>query len=256
MNTVETIKHLFIEFGAGWVLWLLFGLSLLSVVVSIERWLYYRGKSEGVRELAAKLDASLSKGAFDAALELLGPARSVSAAVAKAGLRLAPRGVHAADKGMQSAIALERKSLEVRLTYLGTLGNNAPFIGLFGTVIGVILAFEELGQATGTAGTGSASQVASAAVMAAIAEALVATAVGIAVALPAVAMYNYFQRRATVLLDDAEALASLVLAYLSTPSRPRDARTRSTDLTSRTPQHGNPEPTRPSQVSMLDPEAV
>jgi biopolymer transport protein ExbB len=255
MNTVETIKHLFIEFGAGWVLWLLFGLSLLSVVVSIERWLYYRAKSEGVRELAARLDASLSKGAFDAALELLGPARSVSAAVAKAGLRLAPRGVHAADKGMQSALALERTALEVRLTYLGTLGNNAPFIGLFGTVIGVILAFEELGQATGT-GTGSASQVASAAVMAAIAEALVATAVGIAVALPAVAMYNYFQRRATVLLDDAEALASLVLAYLSTPSRPRDARTRSTDLTSRTPQHGSPEPARPSQVSMLDPEAV
>src|SRR5690606_30719130 len=110
-----------------------------------------------------------------------------------AGLRLAPRGPAAAEKGMQSAIAAERKALEARLAYLGTLGNNAPFVGLFGTVIGVILAFEELGQA-GAAGTG-ASQVASAAVMSAIAEALVATAVGIGVALPAVAAYNYFQRR-------------------------------------------------------------
>ncbi|HTV21727.1 MAG TPA: MotA/TolQ/ExbB proton channel family protein [Polyangiaceae bacterium] len=257
MNTIETIKHLFVEFGAGWVLWLLIGLSLISVAISAERWWFYRTKSAGVRELASKLDAALSKGAFDTALDLLGSGRSVSAAVARAGLRLAPRGVQAADKGMQSAIALERKALEVRLAYLGTLGNNAPFIGLFGTVIGVILAFEELGQATGTAGTGAASQVASAAVMAAIAEALVATAVGIAVALPAVAFYNYFQRRAQVLLDDAEALASLVLAYLSTPQRPRDARTRSTDLSARTPPHGSADPSRPSQASArLDPEAV
>ena len=115
---------------------------------------------------------------------------------------------------MQSATSAERKALEARLAYLGTLGNNAPFIGLFGTVIGIILAFERLGQATGTAGTGAASQVASAAVMSAIAEALVATAVGIGVALPAVAAYNYFQRRIATMLDDAETLSTLVLAYL------------------------------------------
>jgi len=230
MSTVEVIKHLFVEFGAGWVLWLLFGLSALSVLVCLERWLFFRAKSEGVRELAARLDGHLSRGAFDSALEVLEPSSSVSAAVARAGLKLAGRGSHAADRGMQSALALERKGLEGRLAYLGTLGNNAPFIGLFGTVIGVILAFEELGQATSTAGTGAASQVASAAVMAAIAEALVATAVGIAVALPAVAAYNYFQRRSTLLLDEAEALANLVLAYLSPPhGRPRDARTRAGD---------------------------
>ena len=116
---------------------------------------------------------------------------------------------------MQSATSAERKALEARLAYLGTLGNNAPFVGLFGTVIGVILAFEQLGQATGTAGTGAASQVASAAVMSAIAEALVATAVGIGVALPAVAAYNYFQRRIATMLDDAETLSTLVLAYLA-----------------------------------------
>jgi biopolymer transport protein ExbB len=253
MNTIDTIKHLFVEFGAGWVLWLLFGLSALSVVVSVERWLFFRAKSEGVRQLFAKLDGFLSKGAFDAALDALGSARSVSAAVARAGLRLAPRGVQAADKGMQSALALERKGLENRLSYLGTLGNNAPFIGLFGTVIGVILAFEELGQATSSEGTGAASQVASAAVMSAIAEALVATAVGIAVALPAVALYNYFQRRLAVLLDDAEALANLLLAYLAAPAaRPRDARTRSTDDYQEAVAARNSQ----QRLSSLDPEAV
>jgi biopolymer transport protein ExbB len=214
MNTVETIKDLFIQFGASWVLWLLFALSAGSFGIVLERWLFFRTKDDDVRALAAELDAHLSSGSTAAALEALRPLRSVGAAVARAGLRLAPRGAAAAEKGMQSATSAERKALEARLAYLGTLGNNAPFIGLFGTVIGIILAFEQLGHATGTAGTGAASQLASAAVMSAIAEALVATAVGIGVALPAVAAYNYFQRRIATLLDDAETLSALVLAYL------------------------------------------
>jgi biopolymer transport protein ExbB len=214
MNAVEVIKDLFIRFGASWVLWLLFALSAGSFAVFLERWLFFRSKDDDVRALAAELDAHLSNGAVAQALEALRPLRSVGTAVARAGLRLASRGHAAADKGMQSATSAERKALEARLAYLGTLGNNAPFIGLFGTVIGVILAFEQLGQATGTAGMGAASQVASAAVMSAIAEALVATAVGIGVALPAVAGYNYLQRRIATMLDDAETLSALVLAYL------------------------------------------
>jgi biopolymer transport protein ExbB len=123
----------------------------------------------------------------------------------------------AAEKGMQSALAIERSTLENRLAFLGTLGNNAPFIGLFGTVIGVLLAFEALSKTQGApSGT---SQVASNAVMGSIAEALVATAVGIGVALPAVAAYNYFQRRIASILADAEALTNLVLAYVSARER-------------------------------------
>lgn len=214
MSTVETIKTFFVHSGASWVLWLLFALSAGSVAIVLERWFHFRSKDDDVRALAAELDAHLAAGSPEAALEALRPLRSVGASVAGAGLRLASRGIVSAEKGMLSAMTAERKHLEKRLAYLGTLGNNAPFIGLFGTVIGVILAFEELGQATGTAGTGAASQVASAAVMSAIAEALVATAVGIGVALPAVAAYNYFQRRVASLLDDAETLSNLVLAYL------------------------------------------
>jgi biopolymer transport protein ExbB len=215
MQTVEAIKNLFVHAGAGWVLWSLFALSAGSVAIAVERWFFFRTKSGDARALAADLDLHLSAGAAGTALVALRSTRTVGAAVARAGLRLASRGPVAAERGMQSAVAAERKALEARLAYLGTLGNNAPFVGLFGTVIGVILAFEKLGQASGTAGTGGASQVASAAVMSAIAEALVATAVGIAVALPAVAAYNYFQRRIATLLDDAEVLSNLVLAYLS-----------------------------------------
>ena len=118
---------------------------------------------------------------------------------------------------MQSAVALERRALERWLAYLGTLGNNAPFIGLFGTVLGIMGSFEELGRGARAAG---ATQAASQVVMTSIAEALVATAVGILVALPAVVAFNYFQRRLASLLSGTEVLSNLVLAYLAQAPRP------------------------------------
>jgi biopolymer transport protein ExbB len=208
MDTVETLKELLAAGGAGWVLWLLFALSIGSVAVVVERWLFFRRKEVDVRALAAELDAHLSDGDVDGALEAIRAMESVGATVVRAGLELADRGPAAVERAMQSAMAVERKELQDRLAYLGTLGNNAPFIGLFGTVIGVILAFEELGQQAGAGGMASAG------VMGAVAEALVATAVGIGVALPAVAAHNYFQRRIAVLLEDAETLSNLTLAYL------------------------------------------
>nr|BDT34824.1 MotA/TolQ/ExbB proton channel family protein [Myxococcus sp. MH1] len=217
MHIVEIVKDVFIHWGANWVLWLLFALSLVSLGIILERWWLFRTKQDRVRELSGALEATLSTGDFPAAISTLEKRTSVGAAVARAGLRLAPQGMTAAEKGMQSALAIERSTLENRLAFLGTLGNNAPFIGLFGTVIGVLLAFEALSKTQGApSGT---SQVASNAVMGSIAEALVATAVGIGVALPAVAAYNYFQRRIASILADAEALTNLVLAYVSARER-------------------------------------
>jgi len=213
MDIVETLTHLFVDSGAQWVLWLLFGLSGLSVAIAAERFVFFRSKSEELRDLVGTVDAHLRAGHREDAMLALAAKRSVGAMVASAGLRLADRGAQAAEKAMESAMVIERKGLEARLAFLGTLGNNAPFIGLFGTVIGVILAFHALGQANAAAGT-QVSQVASAEVMRAIAEALVATAVGIGVALPAVAFYNYFQRRIAAAMADAQALSSLVVAYL------------------------------------------
>ncbi|MCP3144856.1 MotA/TolQ/ExbB proton channel family protein [Pyxidicoccus xibeiensis] len=217
MPIVDVIKNLFVQWGANWVLWLLFALSLVSIGIIVERWVVFRGKQDTLRELSAVLDRTLASGDFPQALAALEKQTSVGAMVARAGIRLAPRGMTAAEKGMQSALAIERSTLEHRLAFLGTLGNNAPFLGLFGTVIGVLLAFEELSQGAGMGGR--TSQVASNAVMGSIAEALVATAIGIGVALPAVAAYNYFQRRIAQILSDTEALTNLVLAYLSVRER-------------------------------------
>ena len=116
---------------------------------------------------------------------------------------------------MVGAKALQRQKLERRLAYLGTLGNNAPFVGLFGTVIGVVQAFEALGrQDAALQATEAVSGMAPQEVMAAIAEALVATAVGLFVAIPAVAAYNIFQRRLRSILSNTDALGSVLLAHL------------------------------------------
>lgn len=215
MGGVEAVKEILVQFGTLWVLWLLAGLSAGSVLIVVERLLLYRELRGDLEGLARQLDAHLAAGDRDAALASLRGEKAVAASIAAAGLRLAHLGPKAAQKAMQSAQALERTRLERWLAYLGTVGNNAPFVGLFGTVIGIIEAFEHLGH--GDTATG---QAASQAVMSAIAEALVATAIGILVALPAVAFYNYLQRRVAALLSGTEALSNLVLAYLETREGP------------------------------------
>ena len=89
------------------------------------------------------------------------------------------------EQSMDGYVAGQRQKLDQGLVVLGTLGNNAPFIGLFGTVIGIIKAFHDLA---------SAPQGGPSVVMSGISEALVATAVGLMVAIPAVIAYNTFQR--------------------------------------------------------------
>jgi biopolymer transport protein ExbB len=215
MSSIESVKQVLLISGAGWVLWLLGLLSMSSIALAVERWLYLRRRGGDLEALARKLDVHLRDDDFEKARALLAASPSVAARVADAGLRLSDRGTEAAERAMQSATALERSRLERWLAYLATVGNNAPFVGLFGTVVGVIHAFEELGHASPAHGAAAAGQVASQAVMASIAEALVATAVGILVALPAVAAYNYLQRRVVSLLSGTEVLTNLVLAYVA-----------------------------------------
>lgn len=236
MNTTEAVKNVLLRFGAGWVLWLLGALLIVSLALILERTMYYRACRCNVKGMAFELDALLAEGDFEAAIGMLSKTRAVAASIAAAGLRLARRGPAAAEKAMQSAAALERSRLDKRLSYLGTIGNNAPFLGLFGTVIGVIHAFAELGNASTGKAAAAAGQVASQAVMHAVAEALVATAVGIFVAIPAVAAFNYLTRRVSAILAEAEVLSYLVLAYLSertvrSPAKPCPSKHRTAEET-------------------------
>ena len=219
MNLVEWLQNLMTNFGAGWVMWLMILLSVVSVAIMLERGWFYWSLRDDIGSLAQKLRDSLRQGELETARKTLERSPSAEAAVVVAGLLEADRGAKAADEAMQGAMALQRMKLERRLAFLGTLGNNAPFIGLFGTVIGVVQAFEQLGKQS----TNVATQAAVAApqeVMAAIAEALVATAVGLLIAIPAVAMYNYYQRLSKSILANTNALSHVLLSYLVAPPAP------------------------------------
>jgi biopolymer transport protein ExbB len=187
-------------------------LSVISLAIMLERaWLFWsiRDDIDGLmRDLAARLRA----GDLEGARKRLEESRSAEAAVVIAGLVEAERGAAAAEEAMAGATSLQRLKLERRLAFLGTLGNNAPFIGLLGTVIGIVGAFQNLSKSNASVGTGSAF--APEAVMASIAEALVATAVGLIVAIPAVAAYNAFQRVVKSKLANTDALGHVLLADL------------------------------------------
>jgi biopolymer transport protein ExbB/TolQ len=221
MNLVEWLQHLMTNFGATWVMQLMIALSVASVTIMLERGWFYYSIRDDIPALAQSLRDKLRTDDMAGALTLLEKSPSAEAAVVVAGLREADRGAKSADKAMRGAAALQKMKLERRLAFLGTLGNNAPFIGLFGTVIGVVQAFEQLGkQGMASQGAQAASAAAPTAVMSAIAEALVATAVGLAVAIPAVAAYNFYQRHTRAVLGNTEALTNVLLAHLSGEPKP------------------------------------
>jgi len=202
MDIVERISGL-AGYGARWVMWLLVLLSIVAVAIIIERAVLFFSSRDDVVKLRAEIRRLLGAGEFRQALRCLEGSPSFEARIAAAGLECAsPDG---ADERMQSEQELARLDMERRLAVLGTLGNNAPFVGLLGTVIGIVRAFRELEQA--------GAQV-SAGLMAEIGEALIATAIGLLVALPAVAAFNGFQRLVRSRLGQAEALRHEVLSYL------------------------------------------
>ena len=202
------IQNKFLSFallGAEWVLWLLVILSVISVAIMIERWRYFSTHAVDVDEVRDDLRRFLAAGDVDGAMKKYGDTGALETRVGLAGVKEAPRGHAAAEQAMISMKARHRGGYERNLAFLGTLGNNAPFIGLFGTVLGIIRAFKDL--ATGT-------EEGAAAVMAGISEALVATAVGIMVAIPAVMTFNYFQRKVRRVVAHSDSVAHALLAEM------------------------------------------
>jgi len=214
-NIVGQGKTFMLAMGTSPVLFLLLGLSVVAAAVALERLWFFMRSSDDLEKLARDLESALDDGDLVAARTKLSRSPSAEAKVVLVGLAKAERGPKSAAEAMAAATAVQRKKLERGLAFLGTLGNNAPFVGLFGTVVGVIMAFDKLGD-----GTGSASSIAPAGVMSSIAEALVATAIGLAVAIPSVAVYNYFQRRIKAVVANTQTLTHVLMSFLES-ERPR-----------------------------------
>ena len=198
--------NVFTYVGAEWVLWLLVALSIVSIAVVVERLIFFRRNSAPE---AAELLPILAAGRFDEARAQLADKEGLEAMVVRAAIDAAPNGPESVEEVIAGTIVRYRPPYERFLSFLGTLGNNAPFIGLFGTVIGIIKAFADL--AIGAAeGKGAGSSV----VMAGISEALVATAVGIFVAIPAVVAFNGYNRWLKTIVARTNALGHAVIAHL------------------------------------------
>ncbi|HEY3493579.1 MAG TPA: MotA/TolQ/ExbB proton channel family protein [Polyangiaceae bacterium] len=199
---IERIQHL-TAYGSQWILWVLVALSVIALAIVIERTIVLVSSRDNVLKLRRELRALLGREDVEGARRRLDASPSFEASIARAGLEAG--GAASAEERMRSEQQVARLTLERHLGFLGTLGSNAPFVGLLGTVIGVVRAFQELAQSSGQVSAG---------LLAEIGEALIATAVGILVALPAVAFFNLFQRLIKARLGQSEALRHEVLAYL------------------------------------------
>ena len=188
--------------GSSWVMYVLLALSVLSIGAVIERWWFFRKNSDDTDSLGDRLENGDSVGSH----RLLDENRSIEAQVIKRGIRWIDGGPDALADSIDSEMMKKRKELERSMNFLGTLGNNAPFIGLFGTVIGVIEAFHQLGAGQDKTAMGN--------VMNGIAEALVATGVGLFVAIPAVVAFNVFQKKIVHVEDNVAAISKQLSALL------------------------------------------
>jgi biopolymer transport protein ExbB len=191
--------------SAEWVLWLLAALSVISIAVILERLVFFSTHRLNDPTHVAQL---LAKGDWDAAQKALGQQAGIEAAVVREALGAIERGPSSVEEVIAATLSRERLRYERFLSFLGTLGNNAPFVGLFGTVLGVIRAFHDLGA---IAVRGNAVQQT---VMTGVSEALVATAVGLAVAIPAVVGFNAFNRRLKTMTANANALGHALVSHL------------------------------------------
>ena len=188
--------------GTEWIIWLLLLLSIFSLAVILEKFWVLRQKRGNPEALRQKIFGILKKKDYKAAEEILRDDRSSPAQVTfKALQNIKDSGIDFED-GLFIALSEEKVILESRIAILGTLGSNAPFVGLFGTVLGIIHAFHSLAMNAKGGPT---------IVMAGISEALVATALGLFVAIPAVAAYNYFVRYIKKLMVTSENFARLVI---------------------------------------------
>jgi biopolymer transport protein ExbB/TolQ len=206
MNIVHSLLKVAL-LGSEWVMYLLLVLSVVSFGAMFERWLYFRKHGQASATLRDKVANALHADDIDEAQRVLAADKSVTARVVLAALRYRSGGGEAVADAADSELARARPELERGLNLLGTLGNNSPFIGLFGTVIGVIIAFQQLG-APGNKAAAMGN------VMGGIAEALVATGVGIFVAIPAVVAYNIVQKKIGEIEGDVQSLTKLVTAWV------------------------------------------
>jgi biopolymer transport protein ExbB/TolQ len=180
-----------VEWLARLILVILVGLSIWSITIIIDRKRFFKSLSlpnEDLKKNIRNKQFSFQGNHFYS--EML---REISALKSSDQM----------DKAFDAISVEKKKELEKGLPILGTLGSTTPFVGLLGTILGIIVSFGELSQGAGSTNT----------VMFSLAEALILTAVGLIVAIPAVVAYNFYGRKVKAVLNEAASLKDLYIAY-------------------------------------------
>ena len=195
----------FASLGSAWVMWLLIALAFVLTVLIIERLRLFKVTGVDAPSIGRALVEHLDHGELDLAKQLVARGRGMEERVVADGLHAWRRGSRAAEQIMRSSLEREKQRFERSLGYMGTLGSNAPFVGLLGTVIGIVVSFQDLAANPkgGMAVVGPG-----------IAEALVSTAVGLLVAIPAVVAFNHFKGSLARRISNVEFLTGIVLSQL------------------------------------------
>ena len=209
----EMIKNL------GWValtvIVILLIMSMYSIAIMVERFLTYSAAKKQSREFAPRVAQALKNDRIEEAINISDKhKKSHLAMVVNAGLQefraheassdISGDEVEASKRALQRAIAIKSAEFKRGLSGLATIGSTAPFVGLFGTVFGIINAFTGMKSAE-SAGIG--------AVAGGIAEALLTTALGLAVAVPAVWLFNYFPGKVDGFIVEMDNSASELIDY-------------------------------------------
>jgi biopolymer transport protein ExbB/TolQ len=190
----------------GFTMYILLFCSLLSVTVLLERIFYYRKMSKTNRaEFMARMKKVLKSGDMERAIEICKDTDAPFSQVVCSGLELLGHPEKQISNAMEREITVETTKLERYTSIVGTIGNTAVYIGLFGTVLGIIRAFHDIAAA----GTGGMSIV-----IGGVAEALVCTAAGLFVAIPAVIAFNYFAKKVEYFINDMELCASELIDWI------------------------------------------
>lgn len=192
------------QLGDQLILWLLVVLSVVSVGLILERFFVLRTMSGQSKKIREKIKVALASQNYEVVEELGKDITTLEGRAMSYGLKHVKEfGSKGLEELFNSLLLIEKPELERYLNFMATLGSNAPYIGLLGTVMGIMKAFHDL-SVSSDAGQQT--------VMAGISAALVATAAGLFVAIPAVLAYNYFSKQAKGILLNLDIVKELCLS--------------------------------------------
>ncbi len=200
-------------FRSSATLVVLFICSIVALTVILERWWFFRSNSVDMQWLIKRIRRYVMESRFQEAVTFLSKQKSSVSLIYREGLQKRTLSRPDMEDFLTNIISDENLKLEKRLNILGTLGSLTPFIGLLGTVLGIVRAFHDLAAASG----GGPSVVAEG-----IAEALVATAGGLVVAIPALMFFNYYTNKVKGVNTHMEVAARNLILMLYAKERAGD----------------------------------